>query len=265
MSSDDTSTFGYATTDNGFLIDERSSEPIYIPRADFENKHHPGNSGCEDPRLMTVDGKIIMIYVAYDGNTPRVALTTISEADFIKKQWKKWSEPIIITPFDVTNKDACLIPEKTANGYVFLHRIDESICADMLNSLDFSKEKVRRCIEIISPRRGMWDGRKVGAAAPPIKTKAGWLFFYHGVSETGTYRVGAVLLDLKDPTIILSRTAAPIFEPQEDYELKGVVSKVVFPCGVVKRGDKLFIYYGGADNVVGVATAKLSSILKLLV
>ncbi len=73
-----------------------------------------------------------------------------------------------------------------------------------------------------------------------------------------------MLLDKKDPTVVLSRSAVPLFEPEKEYELKGEVSKVVFPCGLVRRGDTLFIYYGGADFVTCVATAKLSSILEKL-
>ena len=87
--------------------------------------------------------------------------------------------PIIITPPDVTNKDASFIPEKTPTGYVFLHRINESICADILPSLDFKKERVMKCIELVKPRRGMWDGNKVGISGPPMKTPKGWLLFYH--------------------------------------------------------------------------------------
>lgn len=264
MGADDTSTFGYANSKNGFVIDEREDKPAYVPRMDFEKKSHPGNSGCEDPRLVQIGSDIYMTYTAYDGHMPRVAVTQISEKNFLTKKWAKWSEPIIVTPPDVDNKDACIFPEKTEAGYVFLHRVHDSICAYILNSLDFNKEKVISCIEIIYPRKGMWDERKVGISSPPIKTKKGWLLLYHGVSETGTYRVGAVLLDLNDPTTIISRTAMPIFEPVEDYEMKGVVPKVVFPCGLVKRGDKLFMYYGGGDKVVGVATMKLSSILKIL-
>ena len=264
MSSDETSTFGYASSDDGLVIKERSEEPVYIPRADFEKKHHPGNSGCEDPRLMEINGEIVMTYTAYDGSVPRVAITKISKPNFLDKKWNKWSEPIIVTPPDVPNKDASIIPEKTSAGYAFLHRINESICVDFLTSLNFEKEKIIRCIELITPRRGMWDGHKVGISGPPLKTPKGWLLFYHGISETNTYRIGAVLLDLKDPTSVLARTAVPLFEPEEDYEKKGFVPKVVFPCGNVVRKGKVYLYYGGADSVIGIATLSLNTILKIL-
>jgi len=72
------------------------------------------------------------------------------------------------------------------------------------------------------------------------------------------------LLDLKDPTLVLSRTTDPIFEPEEFYEKNGIVNGVVFPCGMVVKDGLLYIYYGGADTVVGVATMELDIILKAL-
>ncbi len=135
-----------------------------------------------------------------------------------------------------------------------------------MNSLDFNKDVINKCIRIIGPRINAWDSSKVGISAPPIKTKYGWLLLYHGVSKShNTYRVGVLLLDLKDPAIVLARSSDAIFEPQEDYEKIGVVNNVVFPCGMILKGDLLYIYYGGADKVVGVATMKLSILLGALV
>ena len=88
---------------------------------------------------------------------------------------------------------------------------------------------------------------------------------YHGVSKShSTYRVGCVLLDLKDPDIILARSTEPIFEPKEKYEKEGIVSNVVFPCGAIVRDKTIFLYYGGADEVVCVATMNIDKILNTL-
>ena len=86
---------------------------------------------------------------------------------------------------------------------------------------------------------------------------------YHGVSRHGTYRLGAVLLDASG-TSVLARTADPIFEPIEKYEHEGAVANVVFSCGTVVRGDTIFLYYGAADKVLGVATASLAHIVDAL-
>lgn len=258
VSADNISTIGYAATSDGFSIDERSDRPIYKPRLPIESR------GCEDPRLSIIGERVYMLYTAYDGNLPRVAATSISTQEFLKKKWEAWTKPEIITPPDVDNKDAAIFPESINGKYLVFHRVKESICADFLNSLDFSKEKITRCIEMLLPRKGMWDGLKVGISTPPVRTSAGWLVLYHGVSWSSIYRVGAALLDFEDPTIILARTAIPFFEPKEDYELNGIISNVVFPCGMVVRGGVIYIYYGGADKVVGVATIKLAELLEML-
>ncbi|HEU0085875.1 MAG TPA: hypothetical protein VFQ59_02855 [Candidatus Paceibacterota bacterium] len=268
LSEDNTSTFGYAMTEDGFLLKERSLTPIYSPREDFEiKKIENANSGCEDPRLTKIGKQILVCYTAFDGiGPPRVAVSVISEKDFLARKWN-WTKPHLITPEGLDDKDACFLPEKLKEGYFVLHRIEGEICGDYLSTLDFSKKEVlNKCIRIIGPRLNKWDSSKVGIAAPPMKTKHGWLLLYHGVSKNhNTYRLGALLLDLKDPAIVLARSTDTIFEPEEEYEKVGIVNNVVFPCGMVLKGDQLFIYYGGADKVVGGATISLKVILGALV
>lgn len=262
MGTDDTSVMGLAISKNGKEIIERLENPIYVPRLEFESKSHSGNSGCEDPRITQIDETLFMFYTAYDGtNPPCVAATSISIKDFLKKNWN-WSKPNLITPPGIDNKDACLFPEKIKGSYHVFHRAHNHICLDPIRSIDFQKDKIESFTPIIGPRTGMWDSQKVGIAAPPIKTSKGWLLFYHGVSADSVYRVGSVLLHLKDPTILLSRTTDFIFEPETGYEKAGQVPNVVFPCGITNKNGTLFMYYGGGDNVVGVATAKLDMILK---
>jgi len=87
---------------------------------------------------------------------------------------------------------------------------------------------------------------------------------YHGVSEDRIYRVGAVLLDLKKPVKVLARLVYPILEPEAPYEIEGNVPNVVFPCGNVILKDTLYVYYGGGDRVVGVATVNVKELLSTL-
>jgi len=206
-----------------------------------------------------------MCYTAFDGvGPPRVAVTSITEKNFLAKNWK-WEKPVLLTPPGFDDKDTCIFPEKIGGKYFIAHRVGEEICGDYLKSLDFRKDFVKKCIRIIGPRVNSWDSAKVGIAAPPIKTKYGWLLLYHGVSKShNTYRVGAVLLGLEDPTVVLARTTDPIFEPEEQYEKVGIVNNVVFPCGMVEKGGILYVYYGGADTVLGVATIKIANLLKVL-
>ena len=258
------STFGYASSKNGYVFDERSEDPVYTARTDFEGIGRSENMGCEDPRMVEMGKQILMTYSAYDGTTPRIALSTILTKDFIAKKWSNWSVPQVISEPGVPNKDCVIVPEKIKGLYYVFHRAGNSICADMLLSLDTPKNKITKCIEIIAPRKGMWDSRKVGMAGPLIKTKKGWIALYHGISEHGVYRVGALLLDKNQPTKVLARTAVPIFEPNELYELNGGVNRVVFPCGTVCRKGMIYIYYGAADKVVAGAKVSLKEILDIL-
>lgn len=259
------STFALATSHDGIDIDTRSDEPIYKARVEEEGIGRTEYAGCEDPRIVRIDDNLYMTYTGYNGKEPRVMISSISVGDFKDKKWENWSIPVAISPQGIDDKDACLVPKKLKSGYLVFHRIAHHICADYVQTLDFTKEKIHLCIDVFGPRPGMWDGLKVGISGPPLETEHGWILFYHGISELGEYRMGAVLLDKDDPTIVLSRTASPLFEPKEEYEKTGIVPNVVFPCGNIIRGDTVYVYYGGADYVVGVATASLHKVLDILV
>jgi beta-1,2-mannobiose phosphorylase / 1,2-beta-oligomannan phosphorylase len=260
VSSDNISTIGYATTKDGFKIDYRATEPIYKPREEFES------SGCEDPRLTQIGDSVYMLYTAYDVRTaPRVALTKISVKDFIANNWSNWSKPILISPPGMSDKDACLFPEKINGKYYIFHRLENEIDLCAIDDLEFKgKNKYLEENNWLKPRKGWWDYRKVGAATPPIKTKEGWILLYHGIAEDHSYSVGAALLDLNDPTIVLARTGEPIFKPETDYEKSGDVPNVVFPCGAIVKDKKIFLYYGGGDLVTGVATLEIDQLLEKL-
>ncbi len=265
LGDDGTSVLGYAASKNGVKITERADEPAYVPRADFEKRKGGSSSGCEDPRLTRIGDTIYLVYTAFDGVSPwRAALSSISVKDFVAKRWGKWSPPQLMTPDSVQDKDACIFPEKISGQYFVLHRIDPQMCADFVGSFDFSKTRITRCIEIMGPRPGMWDSAKIGTAGVPIKTEKGWLLIYHGVSKSGTYRLGAALLDLKNPGVLLSRLIDPILEPLEKYEREGQIKNAVFSCGAIQRADTLFIYYGGADTVLCVAKLSIKQLLGVL-
>lgn len=266
MSADNTSVFGSAQSFDGITITKRSEIPIYVPRAGFEiKKNLNGNSGCEDPRITQIGEKLYVCYTAFDGINPsRVALTSIATSDFLNNNFS-WTEPILISPPGIDDKDAAIFPEKINGKYVIIHRIQNSIVLDYVDDLDFKKEEWLRSVEYISPRGDSWDSEKIGLSAPPLKTKDGWVLLYHGVSKLSHhYRVGAMLLHPEDPSCVLSRTPWPILEAELPFEREGIVRNVVFPCGAVVKDDTLFIYYGGADTVVCVATIKVSALLNYL-
>lgn len=262
---DDTSTIGYASSTDGFHIDERFTQPIYVPRESFEQKTHPGNSGCEDARITKIDDKLYMTYTAYDGtNPPRVALTSITLQDFLQRNWH-WEKPKLISPPGAVDKDACIVKRVKGDGYVAFHRLGDALWVDFLRDLDFPERKYLTGGIIAEARKDKWDSVKIGIAGPPLETEKGWLLLYHGISESGfVYKVGAMLLDYDDPRKILARTDEPVFEPKEQYELEGCVPNVVFPCGAVLKDGVIYMYYGGADTVLGVATMSLQALLDVL-
>jgi predicted GH43/DUF377 family glycosyl hydrolase len=262
-----TSVMGYARSHNGFDVDERLDYPIYGPREDFEMKHGgpTDNSGCEDARVVRINDRLYITYTGYDSvSMPKVVTSSISVTNFLAKNWDGWSKAQIISPLGIDDKDACIIPEPIDGQYMVLHRIEGHVCADFVDSPDFRSEKLTRCIQIFGARPGMWDSRKVGIAGPPIKTRAGWILFYHGITDAGHYCLGAVLLDARDLTRVIGRTSQPIMTPVEDWEKEGWISNVIFPCGQVVRGGTVYLYYGGADHVVGVATLELETLVSAL-
>lgn len=252
VGNDGVSRLGYASSLDGYHIEERLSSPV------FEPVNYTEKDGCEDPRLTLQSEQIIMAYTALHdrvSNTHQIALTSISLDDFVNKRWN-WGERW--TPFaGVRNKDAAILPRKVSGRYVMFHRIDPDICVAYSDDLQhWSDIKA-----IIGPRLGKWDCLKVGAAGPPIEISEGWLFIYHGVNFERIYRLGILLLDKNDPEKVLYRSERPILEPTTDYERFGRVPNVVFSCGAILMDGQLLIYYGGADTVVCVATCDLSELI----
>ncbi len=270
------SVVGYASSADGLTINDRHNQPCYIPKEKFEESGGPaavaafmsggGFGGCEDPRLTRIGDKIYMTYVAFNGySEPRIALTSISVEDFLNHRWF-WEKPVLISPPGVIDKSAVIFPEKVNDKYVILHRVFPDILLDFVDSLEFDGSTWLKGEYRIKIRPDHWDSRKVGAGAPPLKTNAGWLLIYYSVDERDDrrYKIGAMLLDLIDPTKVLHRTNNPILEPNERYENEGFKPGVAYPCGAVIIGETLFVYYGGADTVVCVATANLSDFLNNL-
>ena len=249
---DRVSRLGYASSLDGYHVEERLSSPV------FEPANHTEKDGVEDPRLTELGEQCIMAYTALRDRgscAHQIALTSIKTDDLINKRWN-WGERL--TPFaGVRNKDAAVLPRKVMGRYVMFHRIDPDICIAYSDDL----QRWYDIKAIIGPRQGKWDCLKVGAAGPPIEISEGWLFIYHGVTFDYIYRLGVLLLDKDDPERILYRSERPILEPTIDYERLGRVSNVVFSCGAVLMDDRLLIYYGGADTVVCVATYDLSELI----
>ncbi len=269
------SVFGYASSKDGFKIDERLSSPAFAaisfqgdPQKSevlLSPQYVSGGSwvGCEDPRLTQIGERIYMTYVSFDGcNPPGVALTSISVHDFLQKNWK-WERPMLISKAGEIQKNWMLFPEKINGKYVVLHSITPRIAVEYIDDLD-QEGLVIQSGKKPGEDNHRWDNIVRGAGAPPIKTDYGWLVLYHAMDrkDPDKYKVGAMILDHDDPTKILYRAAHPVLEPAEAYENNGAKSGVVYVCGAVIKEDVLFVYYGGADSVVCVATANIHEFLR---
>ena len=236
---------GYAISEDGFHW-ARLDKPVLSPTTEFETR------GVEDPRVTRIEDTFYMTYTGYSPHGTRASLAR-------SRNLISWERMGVVLP-DENNKDHVLFPEKIGGRYAMLHRRPPDIwLAYSDDLLHWTDHQV-----IIRPRPGTWEHRKIGAAGPPIKTEQGWLLIYHGVDAYLVYRLGAALLELSDPSVVLARPEEFILEPRETWELRGDVPRVVFSCGAVVVNDELYVYYGGADRVMAVATCPMTEMMSFV-
>jgi beta-1,2-mannobiose phosphorylase / 1,2-beta-oligomannan phosphorylase len=237
------SRLGFAVSTDGFSF-ARLDRPV------FESADETETKGVEDARLTRIGDEYHMLYTAWSPGNIQVAMATT-------RNFFTWQRRGIVIP-GPDNKDAALFPEKIGGRYVMFHRIPPSIWLaysdDLIHWGDYRK--------IIDPRPGNWDELKVGAGGPPMLTDAGWLCIYHGVSQDRVYRLGVALLDRDDPSRVNGRPQGFILEPEEPWEREGDVPNVVFTCGTAEIDSRAFVYYGGADKVIAVATAPIDDLVQ---
>lgn len=104
---------------------------------------------------------------------------------------------------------------------------------------------------------------QLGNCGSPIETESGWLVLTHGVGPMRTYHIGALLLDLDDPTRVIGRLREPLLSPSPE-ECDGYVPNVVYSCGAIVHADTLLLPYGIGDAAIGFATARLPDLLSAL-
>ncbi|MBU2632598.1 hypothetical protein KKG52_02670 [Patescibacteria group bacterium] len=268
---DGISRFGYAVSSDGFTIDERLPYPVYEHKTSKRMfsiySYLSGGSwgGSEDPRLVRIE-KEDVLYMTYTacGNGLRVGLSSIKVDDFLNKKWE-WKPPALISPPGEIHKNWLIFPEKINDKYAILHSIKPTIQIEYVDSLEFDENNHINSFHGGGPQKGCWDKWLRGAGAPPLKTCDGWLLFYHAVDgDFSKYKVGAMLLDLADPTKILYRSKEPVLVPEELYENNGYKPGVVYVSGAVVKDENLLIYYGCSDSYVSVAHTNLNKFLEAL-
>jgi predicted GH43/DUF377 family glycosyl hydrolase len=232
------------------------------PLLQSDEDHHPEEIwGCEDPRLTWLPEREewAIAYTAYSRRGPLVSLAMTRDFRTVDRLGP------VMPPED---KDAALFPRRFDGRWAMVHR-PSPLRGGAHMWISFSPD-LRHWGDhtlLLEARDGAWwDAGKIGLGPPPLETPVGWLVMYHGVHMTSDgpiYRMGLVLLDREDPRIVLHQTDEWLFGPSAPYEITGDVGRVVFPCGWVvdSANDLLYLYYGAADTVVGVATAPFSAVL----
>jgi predicted GH43/DUF377 family glycosyl hydrolase len=292
LGSDGVSRVGYASSRDGIHFDKRYPHPVYMPEAVTESaKRHPytsparltyntaiyrsggGWGGCEDPRAVKIDDRVYLTFNIFNGwYSIRVGLTSISENDLEQGRWN-WRPFVFLSPPNEVHKNWVLFPEKIKGKFAILHNIAPEITIEYVEDLkDFEEGKFIDSCKAPTPRRHGWGNPKAwdvfirSAGPPPVKTPSGWLVFYHAMSgdEYHRYKLGVLLLDLEDPCKILYRSRYPILEPDEWYE-NDWKPGIIYASGAIVKDGMLFIYYGGGDKRIGVASANLDDFVSKLV
>ena len=287
---DGISRVGYASSKDGIHFDKRSSHPVYMPESVTESiKHHPytsparlsydkalyisggGWGGCEDPRAVKIDDRVYLTFNIFNGwHSIRVGLTSIDENDLEQGRWN-WRRFVFLSPPNERHKNWVLFPEKIGDKYALLHNLYDDdparVRVEYIDDINLRKPLVLDSPDpqLLPDRELAWHNRTRSVGPPPIKTRYGWLLFYHAMdkNDPGRYKIGALLLDLKDPKKILYRSNYPVLEPDEWYE-NDWKPGIIYASGAVVKGDTLFIYYGGGDKHIGVAYTNLDDFVKKL-
>lgn len=228
---------------DGKTIDNREPQ-IIMPSGPYEE------FGIEDPRITPIGDTFYITYVAVSHHGVSTCLLSTKDFEsFIR-------HGIIFCP---ENKDVLLFPQKIAGRYVAMHRPVASIrfrppeiwLARSPDLIHWGEHQ-----QLLGGEETI-DMDRIGGSTPPIRTSQGWLTLYHGSQRTenvavGKYTAKAILLDLDGPAKILAQSNQPILWPTEPFETQGFVDNVIFPTAMIEQGDDFYVYYGAADENLGV-------------
>lgn len=253
------STLALALSDDGDTVDEVWDHPILDCEAPYEEW------GVEDARVTWLpdEGRYAITYTGYSPAGPRVCLATTDDITD-PARWVRHGPRL-----EGENKNCVVLPERVDGGYVVLHRPMPRV--ECVRVARLEDPWPSRGTTILGPRPGTWRSARVGAGAPPLRTDAGWLLPFHGattIEEGNVYCMGWCVLDLERPEVVRYVSDTPALAPEAPYEIQldpipqvdmanfrtGV--RVVFPQGMVERGDDLLVYYGAADVSVGGARVR---------
>ena len=288
------STIGYCQIKDGKVI-YRSDKPILVPEYRYESH------GLEDPRVTYLEGKYYLLYTGYDGKNALVAYAvsndlvnwkkkglispqiTYDEAEDLFRDSGVGEKYIYFEKIfrrDRNNnvylweKDAMLFPRKIKGKYALIHRVLPGIQICYFNDFeeltqDFWRKYLRdlNTYLVLNPEYAH-ENAYIGGGCVPIETDKGWILIYHSVetdiNKGQIYHASVVLLDKNNPNKVIKSLPYPLFSPENEWERDGVVNNVVFPTGTSFNGKYLSVFYGAADNRIGVRKIILTELLEEL-
>lgn len=213
-----------------------------------------------DPRVVNIDDTYYIQWCD-DMRGPSIGLG--KTRDF--KTFIRMPNPLM--PY---NRNGVLFPEKINGKYFLLSRPSDT------GHTPFGNIYISESPDLVhwgnhrfvmgNGGQGWWQGTKIGAGPTPIKTKDGWLLFYHGVSNTCNgfvYSIGAAILAIDNPGKVLYRTRDYLLTPEKNYETVGFVPNVAFPCGCLTDSEtgRIAVYYGAADTYTAIAFCQVDELL----
>lgn len=233
-----------------FSPDAPLSERVIFPVSDNESR------GIEDARFVRFtgpDGRVVFYatYTAYNG--VRTLPQLIETTDF------RHFKINTLNGRCVQNKGMALFPRKIGNDFVIAGRIDgENLFLLKSDNIHFWNEA-----KLLYAPTQPWEFVQLGNCGSPIETPQGWVLLTHGVGPMRQYWLGALLLDLEDPSKVIGALREPMLVPNAD-ERDGYVPNVLYSCGSMLHGDRLIIPYAIADSYTSVATVSIDELVAKL-
>jgi len=226
------------------------SERIIFPVSSNES------NGMEDARFVRFveDDGSVMYYATYTAYNGHAILPQLLEtADFLHFR------ALTLNGRAVQNKGMALFPRRIDGRYAMISRQDdENLFLMFSDNPHFWSDP-----KLLQRPGEAWESVKIGNCGSPIETEAGWLVITHGVGPMRKYCIGALLLDLNDPSKVLSHLKEPLVSPNES-EREGYVPNVVYTCGGLVHRGQVILPYGFSDTGATIVTIELDRLLAAL-
>jgi predicted GH43/DUF377 family glycosyl hydrolase len=231
--------------DVAFRPDDDISERVIFPITEAQS------NGIEDARFVEFHDEgtttFYATYTAYSGRAIRSEL--LETKDF---------QTFRMSPLGGSasrNKGMALFPRKINGRYAMIARQDNENLYLIFSDDLYTWEGGYPFLQPEHP----WEFVQIGSCGSPIELDDCWLLLTHGVGPVRKYSIGAVLLDKKDPSIVLARSREPLVRP-EPAEREGYVPNVVYTCGAMRHGDQIILPYAVSDTFSNFATIKIDDL-----